>query len=280
MGLKEEPSPGDVATPASSTDLPFPDVCSSASPPSSPARDQTSRLISAESRRPVGEHERDSSRGDGCCSGERVLEQSEHVEHHKADDIAGEQPLDSIASESVSSLFTAPMGESGDIAGTGERVSEHAERVSEHAERPSSQSPSDPQNDAKAPTATTTAATPASRPALSVDGDSGDERPVMLKQRSSPALDARVGQQVAEHARHVRSGSWGGKGGGLHARGKSGVRETAARPLLLEHPFFWGLPGWGGPGQGGVCEESEIAACSFMSPELDHVLDLHNFDPK
>lgn len=255
-------------------------MCSSGLPPSFPARDQISPLgVVAESRRPVGE-ERDNNQGDGDPFGERILERSEHVRRHKAGDVvggsegvAGEQSLGSVTNRSLSSLSAAAMGESGDIEGTGERVSEHGERSSPR-------SASDPQNDARAPTATTTATTPVSRSALLVGSDSGDERPVMLKQRSSPALDARVGQQVAERARRARSGSWGGKEGDSDAREKSAARKAVARPLLLGHPFFWALPGWGGPGKGGVWEESKIVACSFMSPELDHVLDLHNFDPK
>ncbi|CAM9169297.1 unnamed protein product [Laminaria digitata] len=63
-----------------------------------------------------------------------------------------------------------------------------------------------------------------------------------------------------------------------HADGREG--EKAEPALLLEHRFFSGLPGWGGPGSGGAWEDGKLGATAVGAPALRHALDVQYFDPR
>lgn len=56
--------------------------------------------------------------------------------------------------------------------------------------------------------------------------------------------------------------------------------SSAGRLLLLEHPFFRGLPGWGGPGTDGAWEDEELKESAVIAPALQGALDVRHFDPR
>lgn len=62
----------------------------------------------------------------------------------------------------------------------------------------------------------------------------------------------------------------------------SGSASSRERPplLLLEHGFFRGLPGWGGPGTGGAWEDAELEGSSVAVPALSDALDVRHFDSR
>lgn len=60
----------------------------------------------------------------------------------------------------------------------------------------------------------------------------------------------------------------------------SRVKKHTIPVLLLEHLFFRELPGRRGPGMGDSWEETQLAALSIMSPDLEDSLDLRHFDPR
>lgn len=67
---------------------------------------------------------------------------------------------------------------------------------------------------------------------------------------------------------------------GVFAAGNGGaVAVSSTGPsLLLEHVFFGGLPGWGGPGTGGAWDDMELKRCPVVVPELRDALDVQHFD--
>lgn len=71
--------------------------------------------------------------------------------------------------------------------------------------------------------------------------------------------------------------------GGSAAGAEVGLRagsSSAGRLLLLEHPFFRGLPGWGGPGTDGAWEDEELRESAVVAPALRDALDVRHFDPR
>lgn len=50
--------------------------------------------------------------------------------------------------------------------------------------------------------------------------------------------------------------------------------------LLLEHVFFRGLPGWGGPGTGGAWEDNQLEGTAVAVPALRDALDVRHFDSR
>lgn len=232
--------------------------------------------MSAEPREGVDEGRgRGSSWGDGDCSGERLLKRSGNVRRNSADDVLdrgsgyapGDQSFNTRRNSATKiSCVTGGVG-GGDVRETVGRVSKHGERCSERSANNPRISPE--------PAAADTIST--YRPATRLRIDSDDQRGAVLKETSSSAVGARVECGAGGRTGHERSGNLGGPAG------ESDMGETGGvitQPLLLEHPFFRGLPGWGGPGTDGAWDESKLTACSLMSPELRHVLDLRHFDPK
>ncbi|CAN0097671.1 unnamed protein product [Scytosiphon promiscuus] len=61
--------------------------------------------------------------------------------------------------------------------------------------------------------------------------------------------------------------------------GGAAEREPPRR-LLLEHVFFRGLPGWGGPGTGGAWEDAELEGVAVAVPALFDPLDVRHFDSR
>ncbi|CAN0432802.1 unnamed protein product, partial [Ectocarpus sp. 12 AP-2014] len=80
-----------------------------------------------------------------------------------------------------------------------------------------------------------------------------------------------VAEQSASSARTASPG-------GARARGAScGERPPV---LLLEHVFFKGLPGWGGPGTGGAWEDAKLEGSAVAVPALCDALDVRHFDSR
>ncbi len=50
--------------------------------------------------------------------------------------------------------------------------------------------------------------------------------------------------------------------------------------LLLEHIFFRGLPGWGGPGTGGAWDEAQLEGSAVAVPTLRNPFDVRHFDSR
>lgn len=59
-----------------------------------------------------------------------------------------------------------------------------------------------------------------------------------------------------------------------------GSSGSAKSVFLLEHCFFCGLPGWGGPGTEGAWDELKLEESAVVVPELRHALDVKHFDPR
>lgn len=61
----------------------------------------------------------------------------------------------------------------------------------------------------------------------------------------------------------------------------STLQTSVRKPsLLLQHRFFRGLPGWGGPGTGGAWEDTKLEGLAVVVPELRNALDVQYFDPR
>lgn len=58
------------------------------------------------------------------------------------------------------------------------------------------------------------------------------------------------------------------------------TRGPPPRLLLLEHEFFRGLPGWGGPGTGGEWDDAELQGSAVAVPALCDALDVRHFDSR
>ncbi|CAM9641848.1 unnamed protein product [Ectocarpus fasciculatus] len=83
---------------------------------------------------------------------------------------------------------------------------------------------------------------------------------------AAAAAAARRPQQSASSARTALNG-------GAEARERPPV-------LLLEHVFFRGLPGWGGPGTGGAWEDGKLEGSVVAVPDLCDALDVRHFDSR
>lgn len=60
----------------------------------------------------------------------------------------------------------------------------------------------------------------------------------------------------------------------------SGSTRSRGPPLLLEHGFFRGLPGWGGPGTGGAWEDAQLEGATVAVPALRDAFDVRHFDSR
>ncbi|CAM9273789.1 unnamed protein product, partial [Hapterophycus canaliculatus] len=67
---------------------------------------------------------------------------------------------------------------------------------------------------------------------------------------------------------------------GASAECGSAVRREPPGRYLLEHVFFRGLPGWGGPGTGGSWEDAELEGVAVAVPALFDPLDVRHFDSR
>lgn len=85
------------------------------------------------------------------------------------------------------------------------------------------------------------------------------------------------GEAEGEHAETYGMGCCNMENTG---RTRGEVTGVSVQPLLLEHRFFCGLPGWGGQESGGAWDESKLMVCAVMSPDLRDELDVRYFDPK
>lgn len=63
---------------------------------------------------------------------------------------------------------------------------------------------------------------------------------------------------------------------------RSGSSSSMEPPqlLLLEHGFFRGLPGWGGPGSGGAWKDAQLEGTAVAVPALHDALDVRHFDSR
>lgn len=63
---------------------------------------------------------------------------------------------------------------------------------------------------------------------------------------------------------------------------RSSVGSTASPRVLslLEHGFFRGMPGWGGPGTGGAWDETKLEGLAVVVPSLRDTFDVHHFDSR
>lgn len=65
--------------------------------------------------------------------------------------------------------------------------------------------------------------------------------------------------------------------------GRRGTVGTTASPRvlsLLEHGFFRGMPGWGGPGTGGAWDETKLEGLAVVVPSLRDAFDVQHFDSR
>ena len=67
---------------------------------------------------------------------------------------------------------------------------------------------------------------------------------------------------------------------GVRSQGAKEPRANAKISLLLEHGFFRGLPGWGGPGTNGAWEDNKMEGSSVMVPSLRDAFDVQHFDSR
>lgn len=64
------------------------------------------------------------------------------------------------------------------------------------------------------------------------------------------------------------------------AESGSGSSRLPPPLLLLEHGFFRGLPGWGGPGTGGAWEDAQLEGTAVAVPALRDAFDVRHFDSR
>lgn len=95
--------------------------------------------------------------------------------------------------------------------------------------------------------------------------------------KDKPALsDLRIGGEGAARWRN------GGSAHVLPVGAGSGSASSGQPPplLLLEHGFFRGLPGWGGPGTGGAWDDAQLEGTAVAVPALRDALDVRHFDSR
>eukprot|EP00752_Nemacystus_decipiens_P011872 g10529.t1 len=115
--------------------------------------------------------------------------------------------------------------------------------------------------------------------AMGAAASRGEDNPSLLDSRTEGEGVAECGrwesvpqsgeaQQRMRNAHTLRAGS-----GSPSSRGPPPL-------LLLEHVFFRGLPGWGGPGTGGAWEEAQLEGTAVAVPALRDALDVRHFDSR
>lgn len=280
------PSMVHVVTPLSSMEPPhFARPASSTIRPASSSFDQRDRPhVRAEWKEGVDVGRgRGSSWGTGDFSRERFLERSGNLRRYSADDTLDRGSEDAARDQSSNTRRQSATKASSIRGGAGAGdVGESTEQISNPGQRSLT--------NLRASAAPATISTYKSMARLTSDPD--DQRGVLFTHQSNSARGAHLKDGAKRCTANEESLSLGGPAGesdiiqvptitgdnGKEREGKSG--GDMAQPLLLEHAFFRGLPGWGGPGTDGAWDELKLAASSLMSPELRHVLDVRHFDPK
>lgn len=113
-------------------------------------------------------------------------------------------------------------------------------------------------------------------PDRSSKGDPNDVGVVTLdgcdnKERSQSGEMLSAGESVTENRAEFT---------GDGRRGTVGTNASPRVLSLLEHGFFRGMPGWGGPGTGGAWDETKLEGLAVVVPSLRDVFDVQHFDSR